>query len=320
MSTRSERGFTLVEVTVAITIIAILAAISIPTFLARESVAQDSSAKQALENAYRSAKASYVSTDAQFPANVVNLVASDQPSLNVVTGTAFSASQVNMTRDSANQISIRRQSSTGTYYALSDTAGRRNQPVRLSGSTLTTYTNLQPNPSIETTASGWSNWLTTATTRNGSESKWGSFSLGLSGSTTSSTAAISPFIPTLNITYSTAFWVRPVTGGSYTATLQDPAMNWTVSKPVTFTGGSWNEVRFIGFTPTAPYAVGQGLVYRIDKAAGTFSGETTYMDGFIIVTGSTVVPFFDGTFPGSTWTGAENTSTSTGFGWDTYLP
>jgi type IV pilus assembly protein PilA len=59
---KSQKGFTLIELLVVIIIIAILAAIAIPTFLGQRNKAHDAAAKSLVRNAMTAVESAYVDT------------------------------------------------------------------------------------------------------------------------------------------------------------------------------------------------------------------------------------------------------------------
>jgi prepilin-type N-terminal cleavage/methylation domain-containing protein len=77
---KSQKGFTLIELLVVIIIIAILAAIAIPTFLGQRNKAYDASAKSLVRNAMTALETTYVDSR-DFTDATVDILTGIEPSI-----------------------------------------------------------------------------------------------------------------------------------------------------------------------------------------------------------------------------------------------
>jgi type IV pilus assembly protein PilA len=121
----SEHGFTLIELMVVVLIIAILLAIAIPTFLGARTRAQNRAAQSDLRNALTASKTLFSDSESYSTMTEAQLEGVE-PSIDFAADAAgvASASQtvVDWAAAAATQLLVVKQSKSGTWYCISDTA------------------------------------------------------------------------------------------------------------------------------------------------------------------------------------------------------
>jgi len=127
--TKSEEGFTLIELMVVVLIIAILIAIAIPTFLGAQNRARDRGAQSDLRNALTAAKTLSTDSAGVFRVSGVDITSSDmenaEPSLTYAAiGSASNTTVGVLVEGSGATIVLEKQSASGTWFGISaDSSG-----------------------------------------------------------------------------------------------------------------------------------------------------------------------------------------------------
>jgi type IV pilus assembly protein PilA len=116
---KDEKGFTLIELLVVILIIAILAAVAIPTFLNQRGKAYDSNAQSMVKNMQTAEETYATNNNGSYSANLSDLTAID-PSIN--TGNGVTPAVVSANGTSGYVVSAT-ATSTGDAFTISESSG-----------------------------------------------------------------------------------------------------------------------------------------------------------------------------------------------------
>lgn len=319
---------TLIEISVVTLIIAVLAAIAMPSFGQQREKGQDADIQAQLRQIEHVGKSVWTSNDQELP-NEAGLVSAIQASADddqsLVAGSSFVAGQINVHRDGNDAFSLRGVSGSGREYVLNASYAGPDAGVQLGENAGVDVVNIIPNPSFETTINPWiphpANPGPCVLTKTSAEAYVGSSSMQVACGGTNSwegpriPLANNPVLP--NTQYILSAWIK-YSNPSYfgrkirleyrcSATVaenylpySDPAV-W-----VQLNDANWHRIVVpLTTPPTANYLKANLYSAYPDRVPVTF-----FVDGVSLTTGPTVYPYFDGTSVGGSWLGTPHQSQS----------
>ena len=301
-----QPGFTIVELLIVIVVIGILAAITIVAFNGVQTRAR---AAQAQVDANSVGKLLAIANvnNGSFP-NDLSTVNNGQP-VSIADGTSYSYHP-----GSGNSSYCVTVTNSTTSYRVTDTA------VPVAGGCpgdgvggVAAVTNLSLNPSAENNVSGMlSNTGSPTVTQSNTQAKIGTYSFALTSTVVSPDDAgfFQSFVQPGSYTLS-YYYFTPVSRSVYFDECNVASGVCTLQGGLqTVAANTWTRI-VATFTITGTGT--QTLSIYLHGTNGPNStGNTVYMDGFMLTAGTSTYNYADGNSPSWIWNGAANTSTSTG--------
>jgi hypothetical protein len=191
--------------------------------------------------------------------------------------------------------------------------------------TTTTRTNLVTNPNLETNTTGWAAASGATITRTSAQSVFGSYSCSTTRTSTTGTLSIQTF-PRVSINagtdYTWSLYFRRDYSTTRTTRLRmlfyDAGGTLLQTDTSTITPPTVNTWGRFSMTATSP--ANTATVFCDVVVSFAVVGETFYVDAALLETGTTLLPYFDGTYADTytgytltsqDWNGTANASTST---------
>lgn len=302
----SQRGFTIVELLIVIVVIGILAAITIVAYNGIQNRARASSVSSALSQAAKKLAVYQVDNPDLYPADKTALDAIG------VKDTGSVTYQYTQTSGTPNTYCLTATTGT-TSYKISNTS---TAPVAgacaghgVGG--VAAITNLMPNPSFENTLTGWNNGMKTGDTAATSTTQAysGTYSLALTAVSNTIDSYFEDHIALQPGTYTlSAYAYIPNNGPTFG---NRDAMFYNVGGlsvspgTVNYNRSLLNQWQRVSTTFTTTTAGTLGVRFYTPNG-------TSYFDAVMLVSGSTLNNYADGTSANWVWNGTAHNATSTG--------
>lgn len=307
-------GFTIVELLIVIVIIAVLAAISIVAYTGIQNRATTATLQSDLRTASTQLGLVHADSD-MYPVGTTvpsSLKASD--------GTTFQ--YTSSTGDDYCLTATSQRSGISPYH-VSSTSGVSEGACAGHTAHLNIITNMHPNPSVEVSQSPFGPVGGSSLLRDSARAHSGSSSLRvtMSGSASAGTAGTSVLLAqpqfttryASNTTYTVSAWVYIPSGtvdvrmspqGSGRSSITNPSERIATAKD------TW--VRIYNTFTTGASGAGNLDIYILNNVAVSGASQQFWVDDIMITQGSTLYTYADGSSPDWSWSGADQTSTSSG--------
>jgi type IV pilus assembly protein PilA len=321
-----QAGFTMIEMIVVTLILSVLVALALPIFNNQSDKAKNTDVKEKIAQAGKLAASEWTSNDQSFAsqATVVANMQTSAPGISLAGGSSFTAGQISVQITGTHSVTLRGVSASGVDYAQRMIMrGPGSGTYRTQGTSTVPVVNGVSGPSFEVGVAPWvANAGGSTLTKSDTYAYSGKSSLRVvtSGGVDYQGAADPPAGQPVSADtqYRIGAYVRAAESSSgrsvclfYDAVSAGGATLNSQAQCQALTT-SWQRVSLNVTTPATTTAARVGVfVDSSDNAAADF-----YVDAVSMTEGSTSYPYFDGDYPGGSWTGAAQASPSSALAWD----